>query len=444
MDVGDTHSIRIRHENGHWLLGNSVSCYIDDTLEGAISLPQSNWSRLDHRHSQPCYPNQSDSGICSETTSAIEPMSHIKDQHTALTLDDALTLAHNALEDSVCLDIAHLHALYPDNLHNCNEIQTPKGKSDSLCSLEIASIHPNLNLQPCVDDLPESATHDLNNGLQADQQHPLQADLPHPYVKRNSSSDRHHYSNIYHLVTSKFHPLSKKQKHEQKEDECAKEDPDRSKPPRETFCTKYTSCRWVLAYMCFLARFVQTALRQCMGIAVVGMTLKTTAQVAVHNLTQDTFVANDVGNSSSEINRTITLQEFVWSSVFEGVLLASFNVGAIITPIIVGYLTTRHGGRSLMTSSLVCAGVFTGLLPLVAQLHPSLIIVSRIITGIALSGTDSLVQAMWAKWAPRYEMASLASCSYTGLSVAGVLTFLVCGYLVSIGGDGKGWPYIFY
>lgn len=59
---------------------------------------------------------------------------------------------------------------------------------------------------------------------------------------------------------------------------------------REPFLTKYLSCRWKLAYMCFLARFIQTALRQCMGIAIIGMTMKTSNSSG--NIT------NATGNSS--------------------------------------------------------------------------------------------------------------------------------------------------
>ncbi|BFZ01451.1 hypothetical protein BsWGS_04490 [Bradybaena similaris] len=204
---------------------------------------------------------------------------------------------------------------------------------------------------------------------------------------------------------------------------------------REPFLTKYLSCRWKLAYLCFLARFIQTALRQCMGIAIIGMTMKTSNSSG--NVTNAT-----VNSSQSQVPHMI--QEFQWSSVFEGIILASFNLGSIITPIIIGYVTSRHGGRKLMSACLLVGGTFTVLLPVAANANPAFIIFFRIITGMALSGTDSLIQGMWSRWAPLYEKASLSSCAYSGLSVAGILTFLVCGYIISIGGEGRGWPYIFY
>ncbi|XP_005095619.3 uncharacterized transporter slc-17.2 [Aplysia californica] len=204
-------------------------------------------------------------------------------------------------------------------------------------------------------------------------------------------------------------------------------------PQKESFYSKYTSCRWRLAYMCFLARFIQTALRQLMGVAVLGMTFP-------HEIPS----RNATSNFTSYQTVPKTIPEFTWSSVFEGIILSSFNIGAIVTPALVGYLTTRYGGRLLMSLCLLFGGLSTVALPPASRANNWLIVVLRVITGLSLSGTDSLIQAMWAEWAPVYEKASLASCAYSGLSVAGVLTFFICGYLGSIGGEGYGWPYIFY
>ncbi|CAG5135496.1 unnamed protein product [Candidula unifasciata] len=192
---------------------------------------------------------------------------------------------------------------------------------------------------------------------------------------------------------------------------CQEENNDRASQKKESsirqpFLAKYLSCRWKLAYLCFLARFIQTSLRQCMGIAVIGMTIKSSTGDAV-SATNSTY-------NSSDVEVPHTIQEFQWSSVYEGVILASFNMGSIVTPIIVGYVTTRHGGRKLMSACLLFGGTFTVLLPVAAKADPAFIIVFRILTGMALSGTDSLIQGMWSQWAPVYEKASLSACAYSG------------------------------
>lgn len=57
------------------------------------------------------------------------------------------------------------------------------------------------------------------------------------------------------------------------------------------------------------------------------------------------------------------------------------------------FLFGRHGGRKLMTLCLAVGGVFTVMLPVAARTSPALIIVFRIITGIALVSTFLLWSA---------------------------------------------------
>lgn len=67
----------------------------------------------------------------------------------------------------------------------------------------------------------------------------------------------------------------------------------------ESLCEKYSSCRWKFAFLCFLARFFQSSIRQCMGIAVIGMTVRT-ALGGEHIFQQAT-------SNSSGINITVTV-----------------------------------------------------------------------------------------------------------------------------------------
>ncbi|KAH9524601.1 hypothetical protein Btru_027296, partial [Bulinus truncatus] len=402
---------------------------------------------ISHTHSLPhlTHTTPPDSGVCSESTS-----SSLAGIPAINSISDCDSYCHSVEDDSDSNTI--LNALQPDFFDSTpeqpREIQTENYQKDSINNEERLSCETDTSL-PSVN--MGARNHKLTSN----------AEVSSECCKSKSGTDE--------LLLKVVEQLGSRQLCVQKSGlSPASGDGDQNKGseknetnrkykklkyrkdiPKESFCSKYTSCRWVLAYMCFMGRFVQTALRQCMGVAVLGMTMKRTVTVQeIGNATVDSAQLSNWSEAYNDtgllINRTYTEQEMTWDSVFEGVLLASFNAGSVITPIIVGYLTTRHGGRNLMMLCLLCAGVFTVLLPISARAHTSLIIIMRVFTGIALSGSDTLIQAMWAKWAPVYELASLSSCSYTGLSVAGVLTFLICGYLVSIGGDGRGWPYIFY
>ncbi|XP_013071695.2 sialin-like [Biomphalaria glabrata] len=392
-----------------------------------------------------------DSGVCSESTSTLTQMNNTSDCDSYCNSDDAVSekisaLLNNPQEQALTARIQSDEIL----CSNCECVSCNSLNTELACTSH--------NVTTCTENIspePDQRTSTSTTVSGTDEL------LLHVVAKLASRQN---------CLREKENPQSngvseqprKSDKDSSKRNKYTKLKRSRG-VPKESFLSKYTSCRWVLAYMCFMGRFVQTALRQCMGVAVLGMTMRRTFLVEeMYNATMDTTTPTNWSETYNEsidsynqtfeaynqrevlINKTYTEQEMSWDSIFEGVLLTSFNAGSIITPILVGYLTTRYGGRNLMTFCLLCGGVFTVLLPVTARAHPSLIIALRLITGVALSGSDSLIQAMWAKWAPRYELASLTSCSYSGLSVAGVLTFLISGYLVSIGGHGRGWPYIFY
>ncbi|XP_059176568.1 uncharacterized protein LOC131956162 [Physella acuta] len=322
--------IRRRHENGHLLLGHSVSSYIDLHPHG-LSNP------LEPAPNDDKPGQQLDSGICSEATSAVEHFNNINDdselKRSASESSLQLALALEQCKD-VFLNALRLQETFRMNSLPPNEIQNHELNRNELLSkssLNAICVYPQVTILTQVKDAQSS--------IDLEKAQPVRVERHGSYQKRDSVPDDRRFP-----PNRKLERGISKQKRKKNNERLLK-----NEACRETLCAKYTSCRWVLAYMCFLARFVQTALRQCMGIAVVGMTLKTTTVVQKsENSTQENsnFTSQ---NSSTNIsfdglvtfNETLTHQEFEWSSVFEGILLASFNIGSIITPIIVGYLTTR-------------------------------------------------------------------------------------------------------
>ncbi|KAK7500731.1 hypothetical protein BaRGS_00007975, partial [Batillaria attramentaria] len=217
---------------------------------------------------------------------------------------------------------------------------------------------------------------------------------------------------------------------------------------RESCLRKFTSCRWVIGYMCCAARFAQSAIRQCIGLAVVCMTLHSGTHVADPTVATGVFGQggnetweDGVANSSGEAE--VTVAEFVWSPQYEGLILNGFNIGFLFSPILGGHIAGRFGGKRVVAVALLGGGLTTIFLPMAARCNDIFVIILRITTGMFLGAVDPAIQALWAKWAPKQEKAQLTTCSYTGLSLAGVLTFFVSGYLCDIDID-NGWPFIFY
>ncbi|XP_076460482.1 sialin-like isoform X2 [Babylonia areolata] len=231
---------------------------------------------------------------------------------------------------------------------------------------------------------------------------------------------------------------------------------------QEGCCTKFTSCRWVVGYMCCAARFSQSALRQCIGMAVVCMTLRTASNAGPGDKASSgnphpslgSFPENSGGggggggilanlSAAAGGNAEVKVAEFTWSPQFEGLVLNAFNIGFFFSPILGGHIAGKFGGKRVVLVALLAGSIVTICLPLAAKCDEIFVFVLRVIAGIFMGTVDPAIQALWARWAPKHEKAQLTTCSYTGLSLAGIVTFFVSGYLCGIDLQ-NGWPFIFY
>ncbi|KAK6165944.1 hypothetical protein SNE40_022750 [Patella caerulea] len=221
-----------------------------------------------------------------------------------------------------------------------------------------------------------------------------------------------------------------------------KEKPEKLDHEIEESCTgKFTSCRWMIGYMCCAARFSQSAIRQLIGMATVCMTLQRAVEHQVTPKNMEEFIANVSLNASEVVEKEE--EDFTWSSEFEGTVLAAFNFGFIASPIIGGYIAGYFGGKRVITFSLIVGSLATILTPVAARADKALLVFMRAVAGLVMGAVDPAIQSLWSKWAPMYEKSQLTTCSYSGLSIAGITTFLVSGYLCTIQLD-NGWPFIFY
>ncbi|KAK6165948.1 hypothetical protein SNE40_022752 [Patella caerulea] len=210
---------------------------------------------------------------------------------------------------------------------------------------------------------------------------------------------------------------------------------------KESCTGKFTSCRWAIGYMCCTARFSQSAIRQLIGMATVCMTLPKVDEYQVAPRNREEFNANVSLNTS--ILPEKAEEDLTWSSEFEGTVLAAFNFGFIASPIIGGYMSGYFGGKRVIIFSLIAGSLATILTPVAARADKALLVFMRAVAGLVMGAVDPAIQSLWSKWAPMYEKSQLTACSYSGLSIAGITTFLVSGYLCTIQLD-NGWPFIFY
>ncbi|XP_067649835.1 sialin-like [Haliotis asinina] len=206
----------------------------------------------------------------------------------------------------------------------------------------------------------------------------------------------------------------------------------------QTFFEKYGSCRWVIAYLTCMARLSQTALRQFIGMSVVCMQDGNTSLVGNQSL-NGTMGTKFAENSLTDFK----IAEFDWSSEFEGLILTSYTIGFIFTPVVGGYLAGKFGSKMVIAMSVLIGSLATILTPVAARWNADAMVGLRIVVGFFMGTVDPAIQGLWAKWAPKYEKSQLTTTSFSGVAIAGILTFFISGFLCDIDLD-NGWPFTFY
>ncbi|KAG8507267.1 putative small intestine urate exporter, partial [Galemys pyrenaicus] len=103
-----------------------------------------------------------------------------------------------------------------------------------------------------------------------------------------------------------------------------------------------------------------------------------------------------------------------WNPETQGIILSSINYGSILAPIPVGYVAGIFGAKYVVGAGLIISSVLSVFTPLAADVSVTLLVVLRVLQGIAeimvLTGQFSI----WVKWAPPTERSQLISIARSG------------------------------
>ncbi|KRY09857.1 Sialin [Trichinella patagoniensis] len=202
--------------------------------------------------------------------------------------------------------------------------------------------------------------------------------------------------------------------------------------------------RHIVTVLCFFGFFFLYALKVNLSVAIVAMVNHT----AIHEVERTTG-GNAHDNLDGKVVAEVCTREqkadeakvppkkdgpFVWDQATQGNILGSFFYGYILTQIPGGLLATKFGGKWVFGLGTFLTAVFTLLTPVAAESGPTMLIIVRILMGIAEGVTWPATQSLFAKWAPPSERRCFI----------GTLTaFIVSGFLADSSFLG-GWPSIFY
>ncbi|XP_070953590.1 probable small intestine urate exporter isoform X4 [Macaca nemestrina] len=142
-----------------------------------------------------------------------------------------------------------------------------------------------------------------------------------------------------------------------------------------------------------------------------------------------------------------TLKEFKamapaydWSPEIQGIILSSLNYGSFLAPIPSGYVAGIFGAKYVVGAGLFISSFLTLFIPLAANAGVALLIVLRIVQGIAQVMVLTGQYSIWVKWAPPLERSQLTTIAGSGSMLGSFIILLVGGLLCQT----IGWPYVFY
>ncbi|KAG7173939.1 Sialin-like 7 [Homarus americanus] len=129
-----------------------------------------------------------------------------------------------------------------------------------------------------------------------------------------------------------------------------------------------------------------------------------------------------------------------WDEWTQGLVAGAFYYGNILSQVPGGRLAEVWGPSRVVGGSLFSAGLLTLLQPLAARTSYIVLILLRVLVGLALGVTSPANHALLSGWAPKMERSTMAAIIYAGAPAGTLVAFPVSAYII----EKLGWEAVFY
>ena len=133
-------------------------------------------------------------------------------------------------------------------------------------------------------------------------------------------------------------------------------------------------------------------------------------------------------------------KDYRWDPQQQGLVLASFFFGYILTQFLGGRLADRFGGKLVLGLGVVTWSVFTMLTPIAAGAGFITLLLARIGMGLGEGFTFPAIYSLIGRWIPAAERSRAVSVNFSGIP-AGTLFALALTPLIAVQ---FGWQWVFY
>ncbi|XP_071942595.1 sialin-like isoform X2 [Antedon mediterranea] len=182
--------------------------------------------------------------------------------------------------------------------------------------------------------------------------------------------------------------------------------------------------RFLVAGMCSMIKLCLLCMRVNINIAIIEM-------VQTQNLTEE---------DASNVTLTTKVPTYVWDKETRQMILSGFFYGYTIAPVPGGWIACRLGGKRVNLFSLISSSILTALIPWSAGVSSNLLIVLRVLDGMAQGLNNAATVVLLGKWAVPHERSTLVSIAFFGLALAEVISNPLSAWICSA----YNWPLSFY
>ncbi|XP_058588770.1 sodium-dependent phosphate transport protein 3 isoform X1 [Neofelis nebulosa] len=212
------------------------------------------------------------------------------------------------------------------------------------------------------------------------------------------------------------------------------------KKPSPKKAPGFCSLRYGLALIMHFSNFTMITQRVSLSIAIIAM-VNSSQPHGLSNASAEGPLAETLSDPSTSIKEFNTgASVYEWSPETQGIIFSSISYGIVVTLIPSGYLAGIFGAKQMLGAGLLISSLLTLFTPLAADFGVILVIVIRMIQGMAQGMAWTGQFTIWAKWAPPLERSKLTTIAGSGAAF-GSFIILCVGGLIS---QALGWPFIFY
>lgn len=146
-------------------------------------------------------------------------------------------------------------------------------------------------------------------------------------------------------------------------------------------------------------------------------------------------------SSITKSNNIDISNRFNWDASQQGLLLGAFAIGTAPLQVVAGRLAEIYGAKWVLLIGCIGTGLTNITIPFLARFSFILLLLNRVLMGIAQAGMEPGLMCLLAKWLTPEEAGLYISMSLFAMCIGFFLGSLFSSFILSIG---YGWPLAYY